>query len=132
MNRQVWWACGRDVDYVTEGDHVLIGILPRDAHRGMPDHYAPLLRFRGQEIPASYGSHTWMETVVSDDRWVVKIDPSVPMDVTSVVGCAVQTGAGVVLHAAGVRAGNSVAVFGVGGLGLCTVQTCANVGRIRS
>jgi Zn-dependent alcohol dehydrogenase len=121
-------ARGNGVDYVKEGDHVLLSLLPRNAHRDMAPHDTPILKFRGQDIPAGYSSHTWMQTIVSDERWVVKIDPSIPTDVTAVVGCAVQTGAGVVLNTAGVRAGNSVAVFGVGGLGLCTVQTCANVG----
>jgi Zn-dependent alcohol dehydrogenase len=121
-------ARGSAVAYVTEGDHVLLSLLPRNANRDMPPHDTPILKFRGQDIPAGFSSHTWMETIVSDDRWVVKMDPSIPTDVTAVVGCAVQTGAGVVLNTAGVRAGNSVAVFGVGGLGLCTVQTCANIG----
>jgi Zn-dependent alcohol dehydrogenase len=121
-------ARGREVDYVAEGDHVLLGLLPRNAHRGMPPHHTPMVSFRGQDIPAGATSHTWMETVVSDERWLVKIEQSIPTDVTAVVGCALQTGAGVVLNTAGVRAGNSVAVFGVGGLGLCTVQACANVG----
>src|SRR5262249_52764509 len=91
-------------------------------------HRTPMVRFRGHDVPAGASSHTWMETVISDDRWLVKVDHSVPTDVTAVLGCAVQTGAGVVLNTAGVRAGNSVAVYGLGGLGLCTVQACANVG----
>jgi Zn-dependent alcohol dehydrogenase len=52
----------------------------------------------------------------------------VPTDVTSIVGCAVLAGAGAALNSAQVRAGQSVAVFGGGGVGLSCVQACANSG----
>ena len=41
-----------------------------------------------------------------------------PLDVAALVGCAVATGVGAAIYTAGVRAGDSVAVFGVGGIGL--------------
>jgi Zn-dependent alcohol dehydrogenase len=47
---------------------------------------------------------------------------------TSIIGCAVMTGAGAAINTAHVRVGDSVAVFGVGGVGLCCVQACANTG----
>lgn len=121
-------ALGKDVTYVKEGDHVMLSLLPRNATRDMPRHYTPMLKFRGQDIAASFAAHTWMETVISDDRWVVKMDEDIATDVTAVVGCAVQTGAGAVLNTAKVAPASSVAVYGVGGLGLCVVQTCANIG----
>jgi len=48
--------------------------------------------------------------------------------VTSIIGCAVMTGAGAAINTARVRVGESVAVFGVGGVGLSCVQACANAG----
>lgn len=121
-------ATGKDVGDFKEGDHVMLSLLPRNARPGMLRHQTPMVKFRGQEIPASFAAHTWMETVISDERWCVKMDDDVPMDVTAVVGCAVQTGAGAVLNTAHVGFGDSVAVYGAGGLGLCTIQTCANIG----
>jgi len=50
------------------------------------------------------------------------------MDVTAIVGCAVMTGCGAVIHSAKVRPGDSVAVIGAGGVGLCVLQTAANMG----
>jgi Zn-dependent alcohol dehydrogenase len=120
-------ATGMDVDYVAEGDHVMVTWVPRNGYLGMPRHDTAMLKFRDQLIPAASSSHTWMQTVVCDDRWVVKMGKDVPTDVTAVVGCAVLTGAGAALHTANVGIGNSVAVFGAGGLGLCTIQACANV-----
>jgi Zn-dependent alcohol dehydrogenase len=120
-------ARGQGVDYVTEGDHVLLSWVPRNAYPGMPGHYTPMATFRGKDLPIPAGSFSWMETVVCDDRWVVKMDRDLPTDVTAIVGCAVMTGAGAVLNTAHVTPGSSVAVYGIGGLGICTVQACANM-----
>ncbi|MGH2366320.1 MAG: zinc-binding dehydrogenase [Chloroflexota bacterium] len=119
---------GPDVASVKAGDHVLVGLFARNAHPGMPRHQTPMVSYKGQQIAAGFGSHTWSEWVVSDERWLVKIGPDVPTDVTAVVGCAVMTGAGAVINTAKVPAGASVAVYGVGGLGLCTVQAAHNAG----
>ena len=48
---------------------------------------------------------------------MVPLPEDVPTDVTAIIGCAVITGVGAVLHSANVQAGQSVAVFGVGGVG---------------
>ena len=55
-------------------------------------------------------------------------DVDVAMDVTAIVGCAVMTGCGAVIHSAKVRPDDSVAVIGAGGVGLCVLQTAANMG----
>ena len=51
----------------------------------------------------------------------MKVDPNVDKDVTAIIGCAVMTGAGAVINTAKVQKGESVAVFGVGGVGLSAV-----------
>ena len=53
---------------------------------------------------------------------VVKIDPAIPLDVICLAGCGVTTGLGSVFNVADVRAGESVAVIGCGGVGLNVVQ----------
>src|SRR5258708_10428187 len=58
---------------------------------------------------------------------VVPLDKDVATDVTSIIGCAVMTGAGAALNAAQVRPGNSVVIIGAGGVGLSVVQACANL-----
>jgi Zn-dependent alcohol dehydrogenase len=49
------------------------------------------------------------------------MSPSDPTDITCLVGCAVLTGAGAVLHTARVGLGQPVAVFGAGGVGLSAI-----------
>jgi S-(hydroxymethyl)glutathione dehydrogenase/alcohol dehydrogenase len=60
------------------------------------------------------------ETVVAHDG-VVPLPDGVPIEIGALMGCAVLTGVGAVRNTAGVRSGQSVAVFGVGGIGLSAV-----------
>ncbi len=59
---------------------------------------------------------------------IVPIPHEHPRDLSCIVGCAVLTGAGAVLHTAKVRTGESVAVFGVGGVGLSAIRAAAILG----
>ncbi|MFQ5570665.1 MAG: Zn-dependent alcohol dehydrogenase [Rhodothermales bacterium] len=59
-------------------------------------------------------------TVVPEES-CVPLHKDIPMAVGALIGCAVTTGVGAVLHTAQVRAGSSVAVFGAGGVGLSTI-----------
>lgn len=65
------------------------------------------------------GFSEWM---LLHERAVVKIDPDIPLDRAALVGCAITTGVGAALNTAQVEPGSSVAVFGVGGVGLSIVQ----------
>jgi Zn-dependent alcohol dehydrogenase len=122
---------GRDVSYVVEGDHVMMGIVQRN----ILDPVQPVVArvtHRGKDVafggPAYIGMYTWCEHTMVDQQMLVKLDKDVATDVTSIVGCAVLAGAGAALNSAQVRAGQSVAVFGGGGVGLSIVQACANSG----
>ena len=64
---------------------------------------------------------TWADHTIADEQYVVKVSPDIDKEVTAIIGCAVMTGAGAVENTAGVRAGDSVAIFGVGGVGLSAV-----------
>jgi Zn-dependent alcohol dehydrogenase len=77
--------------------------------------------------PAWTGTFTWSRDTVADHQMVVRLAKDVATDVTSIIGCAVMTGAGAALNAAQVRPGNSVAVIGAGGVGLSVIQACANL-----
>src|SRR3989454_764958 len=61
---------------------------------------------------------------------VVKIDPALPLDRAALVGCGVLTGVGAALRTSGLEAGQTVAVFGCGGVGLSIVQG-ARIGGAR-
>lgn len=62
---------------------------------------------------SAFSSH-----VVVDRRSAVRIDPDIPPRIAALFGCAVLTGVGAVMNSAVVRPGESVAIFGLGGVGL--------------
>jgi S-(hydroxymethyl)glutathione dehydrogenase/alcohol dehydrogenase len=61
---------------------------------------------------------------------MVKIDPDLPLEPAALVGCGVLTGVGAALRTSGMEAGQTVAVFGCGGVGLSIVQG-ARIGGAR-
>ena len=67
------------------------------------------------------GVSAFSQFTVAAQESLVKIDPAVPLDIAALFGCAVLTGVGAVVNTARVEAGASVAVFGLGGVGLSAV-----------
>lgn len=59
---------------------------------------------------------------------MIKIDPDLPLDRACLVGCAVPTGWGAAVNRARVRPGETVAIFGTGGVGMNAVQGAAMAG----
>ena len=74
------------------------------------------------------GLGTFAEVTTVDVRSTVKIDKSIPLEVACLVGCGVGTGWGTAVQAGEVRAGDTVIVMGVGGIGINAVQGAANAG----
>lgn len=67
------------------------------------------------------GVSGFAEHAVTSRRSAVKIPKDLPFEIAAVFGCAVLTGMGAVVHTAGLRAGQSVLVVGLGGVGLSAV-----------
>ena len=67
------------------------------------------------------GVSGFAEHIVVSARSAVRIDPTVPLDIAALFGCAVMTGVGAVVNTARVPPGASVAVLGLGGVGLACV-----------
>lgn len=120
-------AVGANVTHVKEGDHVVVTWIPRAAHRGTRPQ-PPTLRFRDQPITCEHGVFTWSQYSLAHEQYVVPLDKELPTDVTAILGCAVPTGVGAALNTANVQPGESVAVFGVGGVGLCIIAGAASRG----
>src|SRR6266567_3701545 len=73
----------------------------------------------------SYASHMLLH-----ENSLVRIDPEIPLDRAALVGCGVLTGVGAALRSSGLEAGQTVAVFGCGGVGLSIIQG-ARIGAAR-
>ena len=82
----------------------------------------------GTPVYPGLGTGAFAEETVVPAAGVVRVPDSVPMEQAAVLGCAVQTGAGAVFNTAGVRAGESVVVIGLGGVGLSALQAARAIG----
>jgi Zn-dependent alcohol dehydrogenase len=120
-------AAGSDVSNVREGDHVLVTWVARDLEHADHRPQAVTLTLPDGSVARSQNVFTWADHTLADDQYVVKMPEETPTDVTAIIGCAVVTGAGAVVYTAGVKAGQSVAVFGVGGVGLSAIAAAAVV-----
>ncbi|MFI6796880.1 zinc-binding dehydrogenase [Streptosporangium canum] len=67
------------------------------------------------------GVSAFSEHIVVSARSAVRVDPGLPFEIAALFGCAVLTGAGAAFHSARVAPGDSVAVFGLGGVGLAAL-----------
>jgi S-(hydroxymethyl)glutathione dehydrogenase/alcohol dehydrogenase len=86
----------------------------------------------GKPIYHYMGCSTFSEYTVVPEIALAKINPAAPLDKVCLLGCGVTTGIGAVLNTARVEPGASVAVFGLGGIGLSVIQgaVMAKAGRI--
>lgn len=130
-------AVGDNVTNVAPGDHVIVVWSPPCGEctfctgRKQPNlcstiQFGPMARphflQQGQPIGAMAGAGTFAEKTLVPRQGVVKIDPDVPLDVASLIGCGVMTGAGAAINTAKVTPGSSVVVFGCGGVGIAAIQ----------
>lgn len=68
------------------------------------------------------------EEVIVNEKAAIRVPPELPLAEAALIGCAVLTGSGAVRHTAGVREGESVAVIGLGGVGLSVLAAAKLAG----
>jgi S-(hydroxymethyl)glutathione dehydrogenase/alcohol dehydrogenase len=104
---------------VTQGQGLMPDGTSRFSHNGKP-----LLHYMG--------TSTFSEYTVLPEISLAKINKAAPLEKVCLLGCGITTGIGAVLNTAKVESGASVAVFGMGGIGLSVVQgaVMAKAGRI--
>ena len=92
---------------------VWTGYMP-DGTRRFSQHGKPIFHYMG--------CSTFSEYTVVPEIALARINPAAPLDKVCLLGCGITTGIGAVLNTAKVEAGATVAVFGLGGIGLSVVQ----------
>lgn len=138
---------GSDVRYVQPGDHVitclsvfcghcehcLTGHLSlceeEETQRGPEEE--PRLSHNGQLIGAFAQLGSFAEQMLVHEHAVAKISRDMPFDKAALIGCAVTTGVGAVIHTASVQPGQTVAVIGCGGIGLSAINGAYLAGASR-
>jgi S-(hydroxymethyl)glutathione dehydrogenase/alcohol dehydrogenase len=113
---------GPGVRKVKSGDHVVLHWMKGSGIDSAP----PRFKWNGTEVSAGWVT-TFSEYTIASENRVTPIPTDVKFDVASLLGCAVTTGLGIVFNNAALKPGQSIAVFGVGGVGLNVVQGAALV-----
>lgn len=134
-------ALGEGVDDLAVGDHVVMVFMPSCGHclpcaEGRPALCGPgaaangagtllsggtRLHDAGGAVHHHLGCSAFASHAVVSRRSLVRIDADLPLHEAALFGCAVLTGVGAVVNTAAVKAGQTVAVIGLGGVGLAAV-----------
>ncbi|MBS1838855.1 MAG: alcohol dehydrogenase catalytic domain-containing protein, partial [Actinobacteria bacterium] len=146
-------AVGAGVDTVAPGDHVAMSFVPScgrckwcstgrqnlcdlgsklfDLHMITREPGSVSHRLGDTEAARFAQVGTFSEHLLVSQDSLVKIEPDLPLDVAALVSCGVATGWGSAVYRANVRSGDTVAVIGVGGVGINAVQGAALSGAKR-
>ncbi len=144
-------AVGEGVSSLEVGDHVIPLYTPECRHcryclsgktnlcitlratqgQGlMPDGTSRLSQ-GGKPLHHYMGTSTFAECTVLPEIALAKVRKDAPLDKICLLGCGITTGIGAVLNTAKVEPGSSVAVFGLGGVGLSVIQGAVMAGAER-
>ena len=130
-------AVGSEVHNVAPGDHVVIAWVAAcgtcwfcvrgEVHlcrNAIRDSYSMpyATDTAGEALFTSMGVSSFATATNCLARAVVPIDADIPLEIASLIGCGVATGAGAALNTAPVEHGSSVAVIGLGGVGLAALM----------
>src|SRR5207247_1731832 len=122
----------RQCEFCLSGRTNLCGALLATQGKGLMPDGTSRLSHRGRMLHHYMGTSTFAEWTVVPEIALAKVRSDAPLDKVCLLGCGITTGIGAVLNTARVHPGASVAVFGLGGVGLSVIQgaVMAGAGRI--
>jgi S-(hydroxymethyl)glutathione dehydrogenase/alcohol dehydrogenase len=137
-------AVGPDVTAVREGDAVVLSTLahcgrcpacevgrPTECRNAPNPKETRPFTVGGEPAYQFANASAFVERTVVREQSAIPIDARVPFDRAALIGCGIMTGVGAVLNRARVEAGSTMAVFGLGGIGLSCVQGGVLAGAAR-
>jgi len=118
--------------FCTSGKTNLCQAVRATQGRGLMPDETRRFSLRGKPLFHYMGTSTFSEYTVVPEISLAKIDPAAPLEKVCLLGCGVTTGIGAVRNTAKVEPGATVAVFGLGGVGLAAIlgAVMARAGRI--
>jgi len=138
---------GEGVTRLQPGDHVICSFLPVCGHcrwcstgkSNLCDLGITILdgclpdgtyRFHsgGEDFGGMCMLGTFSQYSVISENSAIKVDPDLPLDKVVLIGCGVPTGFGSAVHAAATEPGDTIAIYGIGGIGINAVQGAALAG----
>ncbi|KEZ77730.1 S-(hydroxymethyl)glutathione dehydrogenase/class III alcohol dehydrogenase [Salinisphaera hydrothermalis] len=122
--------CG-ECKFCKSGKTNLCGAVRETQGQGlMPDGTTRFSK-NGQDLYHYMGTSTFSEYTVVPEVSLAKISPEAPLDKVCLLGCGITTGIGAVYNTAKVEPGSTVAVFGLGAIGLSVIQGAKMIGAER-
>ena len=121
----------RECEFCLSGKTNLCGRLRETQALGLMPDRTSRLSHRGRMLHHYMGTSTFAERTVVPEIALAKIRADAPLETVCLLGCGVTTGIGAVLNTAKVEPGSTVAVFGLGGIGLSVVQGAVLAGAER-
>ncbi|MBE0485791.1 S-(hydroxymethyl)glutathione dehydrogenase/class III alcohol dehydrogenase [Marinobacter sp.] len=123
--------CG-ECKFCTSGKTNLCGAVRATQGKGVMPDGTSRFSYKGEPLYHYMGCSTFSEYTVLPEISLAKIPKEAPLDKVCLLGCGVTTGIGAVLNTAKVEEGATVAVFGLGGIGLAAIigATMARASRI--
>jgi S-(hydroxymethyl)glutathione dehydrogenase/alcohol dehydrogenase len=109
-------------DFCTSGKTNLCQAIRVTQGQGLMPDGTSRFSVNGKPVYHYMGTSTFSEYTVLPEIAVAKISDKAPLEKVCLLGCGITTGIGAVLNTAKVEAGASVAVFGLGGIGLSVIQ----------
>lgn len=122
--------CGK-CSFCTSGKTNLCQAIRLTQGKGLMPDGTSRFSMNGETLYHYMGTSTFSEYSVMPEISVAKINKQAPLDKVCLLGCGITTGIGAVLNTAKVEPGASVAVFGLGGIGLSVVQGAVMAGASR-
>ena len=113
--------CG-ECSFCTSGKTNLCQAIRVTQGQGLMPDGTSRFSHNGKQIFHYMGTSTFSEYTVLPEIAVAKISDNAPLEKVCLLGCGITTGIGAVLHTAKVEPGSTVAVFGLGGVGLSAIQ----------
>ncbi len=111
---------GPGVTKLSLGDRVVLGWIEGQGLDGGPASY-----FLGDRVINAGRVTTFNEMAVVSENRLVRLPEGVPLDVGVLLGCAVPTGSGILMNEIDPEPGSSLAIFGLGGIGMSALMAAA-------
>ena len=121
----------RQCKFCLSGKTNLCGAIRETQGQGLMPDGTSRFSLNGETLYHYMGTSTFSNHTVLPEIAVAKVREDAPFDKVCYIGCGVTTGLGAVINTAGVEPGASVAVFGLGGIGLNVIQGARLVGADR-
>jgi aryl-alcohol dehydrogenase len=116
-----WMSCGKCTSCKAGKDSYCVNFLPLNFSGARPDG-TTTMRKGNQVIHGSFfGQSSFANYALATERNIVKVPKDIPLEILGPLGCGIMTGAGAVMNSLKASPGTSIAIFGVGPVGMSAV-----------